>query len=72
MTEEFLLLNPGPVPVTDRVRRAMDEPMISHRSAEFEAIYERAQDALESVFRESTLDGRVTDGDGTALVNGVW
>ena len=46
MAEEFLLLNPGPVPVTDRVRRAMDEPMISHRSAEFEVIYERAQDAL--------------------------
>ncbi|PSP86806.1 alanine--glyoxylate aminotransferase family protein [Halobacteriales archaeon QS_4_66_20] len=68
MSEEFLLLNPGPVPVTDRVRRAMDEPMISHRSAEFEAIYERAQDALEYVFRESTLDGRVTNDDGMALI----
>ncbi|PSQ61542.1 MAG: alanine--glyoxylate aminotransferase family protein [Halobacteriales archaeon SW_8_66_22] len=68
MSEEFLLLNPGPVPVTDRVRRAMDEPMISHRSAEFEAIYERAQDALEYVFRESTLDGGVTNDDGTALI----
>ena len=68
MSEEFLLLNPGPVPVTDRVRRTMDEPMISHRSAEFGAIYERAQDALEYVFRESTLDGRVTNGDGTALI----
>jgi len=68
MAEDFLLLNPGPVPVTDRVRRAMDERMISHRSAEFEAIYERAQDALEYVFRESTLDGRVTNDDGTALI----
>ena len=36
---EFLLLNPGPVPVTRRVREAMDAPMVSHRSAEFEAIY---------------------------------
>jgi len=68
MAEEFLLLNPGPVPVTDRVRRAMDRGMISHRSAEFEAIYERAQDALEYVFRESTLDGRVTDDSGTPLI----
>jgi aspartate aminotransferase-like enzyme len=68
MADDFLLLNPGPVPVTDRVRRAMDEGMISHRSAEFEAIYERAQDALEYVFRESTLDNHVTNEDGTPLI----
>jgi len=68
MAEEFLLLNPGPVPVTDRVRRAMDRGMISHRSAEFEAVYGRAQDALEYVFRESTVDGHTTNDDGTPLI----
>lgn len=68
MDDEFLLLNPGPVPVTDRVRRAMDEPMISHRSDEFEAIYERVQRNLEHVFRRSTLDGSTTSEGGTALV----
>jgi len=68
MDEEFLLLNPGPVPITDRVRRAMDAPMISHRSAEFERIYERAQSALAYVFRQSTLDDGVTNDDGTVLL----
>ncbi|PSQ00057.1 alanine--glyoxylate aminotransferase family protein [Halobacteriales archaeon QS_5_70_17] len=67
MSEEFLLLNPGPVPLSEEVRRAMDQPMVSHRSAEFEAVYERAQDGLEYVFSESTLDGEST-GDGTPLI----
>ena len=65
---EFLLLNPGPVPVTRRVREAMDAPMVSHRSAEFEAIYERAQDGLDYVFEHSTLDGESTSSGGTSLV----
>ena len=68
MTEEFLLLNPGPVPITDGVRTAMDEEMISHRSSEFEAIYERAQDGLDYVFERSSLDGESTASGGTSLV----
>jgi len=68
MTEEFLLLNPGPVPITDEVRTAMDEGMISHRSSEFEAIYERAQDGLDYVFERSSLDGDSTASGGTSLV----
>ncbi|PSP87091.1 alanine--glyoxylate aminotransferase family protein [Halobacteriales archaeon QS_4_69_34] len=66
--EEFLLLNPGPVPVTAEVREAMDAPMVSHRSADFEAVYERAQDGLEYVFERSTLSGDATAAGGTALV----
>ena len=68
MREDFLLLNPGPVPVTREVRQAMSEPMVSHRSAEFEAVYERAQDALDYVFTESTLDESATASDGTSLI----
>ncbi|NHN60944.1 MULTISPECIES: alanine--glyoxylate aminotransferase family protein [Halorussus] len=68
MREDFLLLNPGPVPTTRDVRQAMSEPMVSHRSAEFEAVYERAQDALDYVFTESTLDGSSTASDGTSLI----
>jgi len=68
MTEEFLLLNPGPVPLTDDVRRAMDQGMVSHRSAEFEAVYERAQDGLDYVFRQSTLSEEPTDEGGTSLL----
>ena len=71
-TDDFLLLNPGPVPVTDAVRRAMDEPMVSHRSAEFEAVYRRVQDGLDYVFEHSTLSGRSTSAGGTSLaLNGT-
>ncbi|XVH32779.1 pyridoxal-phosphate-dependent aminotransferase family protein [Haloferacaceae archaeon DSL9] len=68
MNEEFLLLNPGPVPVTDDVLQSMAEPMVSHRSAEFEAVYERAQDGLEYIFTESIRDGSTTNDDGTAVI----
>jgi aspartate aminotransferase-like enzyme len=74
MEEDFLLLNPGPVPVTDEVAAAMDEPMVSHRSAAFEAVYERAQDGLDYIFEESTLDGTSTataGGGTTLLLNGT-
>jgi len=68
MDEEFLLLNPGPVPVSDAVRRAMDAPMVSHRSAAFERVYERAQRGLATVFERSTPNGTSTAAGGTPLV----
>ncbi|MFB6082398.1 MAG: alanine--glyoxylate aminotransferase family protein [Halanaeroarchaeum sp.] len=68
MREDFLLLNPGPVPITREVREAMSEPMVSHRSAEFEAVYERAQEQLDYVFTRSTLDGSPTTEGGTSLI----
>lgn len=66
--DEFLLLNPGPVPVSEAVRRAMDESMVSHRSAEFEAVYERAQNGLTYVFEHSTIDEESASSGGTSLV----
>jgi len=70
--DDFLLLNPGPVPVADAVRRAMDEPMVSHRSAEFEAVYRRVQEGLDYVFEHSTLSGRSTSAGGTSVaLNGT-
>ncbi len=68
MDEDFLLLNPGPVPVTEEVLNAMAEPMVSHRSADFEAVYERAQDGLDYVFTQSTLDETSTSEGGTSLI----
>ena len=69
---EELLLNPGPVPVSDAVRAAMDEPMISHRSVAFEAVYRRVQDGLDYVFEHSTPSGRSTATAGTSLaLNGT-
>jgi len=68
MREDFLLLNPGPVPLSADVREAMSEPMVSHRSAAFEAVYERAQHGLEYVFERSTPDEEVTSEGGEALI----
>lgn len=72
MREDFLLLNPGPVPLSADVREAMSEPMVSHRSAAFEAVYERAQDGLEYVFERSTPSEASTSAGGEALsLNGT-
>ncbi|MFB6152741.1 MAG: alanine--glyoxylate aminotransferase family protein, partial [Halodesulfurarchaeum sp.] len=68
MREDFLLLNPGPVPLSREVRAAMSEPMVSHRSAAFESVYERAQSALSYVFERSTQDEVPTSEGGTPLI----
>jgi aspartate aminotransferase-like enzyme len=66
--DDFLLLNPGPVPLSDAVRRSMDEQMVSHRSAEFEDTYRRAQEGLDYVFTRSTPDEASTAAGGTSLI----
>ncbi len=68
MREDFLLLNPGPVPLARDVRTVMSEPMVSHRSAEFESVYERAQNSLDYVFERSSLDETPTTSGGTSLI----
>jgi aspartate aminotransferase-like enzyme len=68
MDDDFLLLNPGPVPVADDVLAAMREPMVSHRSAEFESVYADAQAGLDYVFERSTQSGERTADDGTSLI----
>jgi aspartate aminotransferase-like enzyme len=70
--EEFLLLNPGPVPVAPETREAMTAPSVSHRSAEFEAVYRRVQAGLDYVFERSTLSASCTSAGGTSLaLNGT-
>jgi aspartate aminotransferase-like enzyme len=72
MREDFLLLNPGPVPLSRDVREAMSEPMVSHRSGAFETVYGRAQDGLNYVFERSTLDeSRTSAGGQTLILNGT-
>ena len=68
MSEDPLLLTPGPVPVARDVREAMSPPMISHRTPEFEAIYARAAEGLEYVFTRSTPDEEQTAADGRPLL----
>lgn len=68
MTDDFLLLNPGPVPVSDAVLSAMQEPMVSHRSQSFERVYERAKNGLNYIFTRSTPDETPTANDGTPVI----
>lgn len=66
--DEFLLLNPGPVPVPESVRSAMAAPMLSHRSETFAATFARAQEGLEYVFTRSSSDGASTSSGGDTLI----
>lgn len=68
MNDEFLLLNPGPVPVHPEVLAAMDAPMVSHRSAAFGKTFARAAAGLDYVFRHSSADGTRTAADGRSLL----
>ncbi len=42
----MLLFTPGPTPVLEEVRLAMAAPTIHHRTPEFEAIFQKAREAL--------------------------
>ncbi len=63
--EDTLLMIPGPVKVPQRVLRAMSKPMISHRSADFEKIYEDCRSRLKELF-DTKNDAVVLSGSGTA------
>ncbi len=63
--EDTLLMIPGPVKVPQRVLRAMSKPMISHRSADFEKIYEDCRSRLKELF-DTKNDAAVLSGSGTA------
>jgi len=63
--EDTLLMIPGPVKVPQRVLRAMSKPMISHRSADFEKIYEDCRLRLRGLF-DTKNEVVVLSGSGTA------
>jgi aspartate aminotransferase-like enzyme len=62
--EDTLLMIPGPVKVAPKVLRAMSRPMISHRSAEFGAIYKDCQGLLKEFF-ETKNEVVIMTGSGT-------
>lgn len=68
MREDFLLLNPGPVPVSREVRKAMDQPVISRRSEHFGIIFDRVRAGLKYVLEHSTLDGSRSPATGEGLL----
>jgi len=47
----MVLLTPGPTPVPKRVLEAMAQPMIPHRSADFEQIHHQCAEAIRRIFQ---------------------
>ncbi|MCS6897820.1 MAG: alanine--glyoxylate aminotransferase family protein [Nitrospira sp.] len=67
----MILLNPGPVNVSDRVRQALLRPDICHRESEFTELLHRIQGKLLAAFvpgAESDYVAVVITGSGTAAV----
>jgi aspartate aminotransferase-like enzyme len=48
--EQYLLL-PGPTPLPERVKRAMNQPMINHRGPEFRTIFEDVLEGVKKVYQ---------------------
>jgi aspartate aminotransferase-like enzyme len=67
MVEDFLMLNPGPVPLSKNVRDEMARTLISHRSPEFAETYQQFRDGLDYVFQYSTVDGSSSNDDGMSI-----
>ena len=67
----MILLNPGPVNVSERVRRALQRPDICHRESEFSELLHRIQQKLLQAFvpgAESDYVAVVLSGSGTSAV----
>ncbi len=45
------LFTPGPVPVPDRVRLAMAQPMIHHRAADFLPVFRACRSGLQRIYQ---------------------
>ncbi len=67
----MILLNPGPVNVSERVRRAMHRPDICHRESEFTELLHAIQQKLLQAFvpgAESEYVALILTGSGTAAI----
>ena len=71
--ERQVLLNPGPVTLTDRVRKALTRGDWCHREPEFAALMQSINRRLVSVYAETTADfeAATLTGSGTAAVEGM-
>ncbi|MGH7253889.1 MAG: 2-aminoethylphosphonate aminotransferase, partial [Nitrospiraceae bacterium] len=67
----MILLNPGPVNVSERVRKALQRPDICHRESEFAELLQGIRQKLLKAFvpgAESDYTAVVLTGSGTAAV----
>jgi aspartate aminotransferase-like enzyme len=65
--DQHFLLTPGPTPIPDRVKYAMNKPMIGHRSQEFPLLLEEVSTRLMPIFG-STNPVTILSGSGTAAL----
>jgi aspartate aminotransferase-like enzyme len=67
LLDQQFLFTPGPTPIPDRVKHAMNKPMIGHRSKEFPFLLEEVSTRLMPIFGS---DNAVTiiSGSGTAAL----
>ena len=73
MNRPTILLNPGPVTLTERVRAALIREDICHREPEFAELLTRVRGRLASVYPEATgeFDAVVVSGSGTCAVEAM-
>ncbi|HET9844604.1 MAG TPA: hypothetical protein VFQ02_02570, partial [Nitrospira sp.] len=67
----MMLLNPGPVNVSERVRQALTRPDICHRESDFAELHQRIQAKLLQAFvpgAEAEYAAILITGSGTAAV----
>ena len=68
--DKYRLFAPGPTPVPDSVRLRMAEPVLHHRTASFETVFERVREGLRWVF-QTRHDVLCLSGSGTAAMDGA-
>jgi aspartate aminotransferase-like enzyme len=73
MSKQNILLTPGPTPVPESVRAVMAEPVIHHRTPQYQRIFEAATQKLQKVFLTQnpiyTITGSGTSAMEAAIVN---
>jgi aspartate aminotransferase-like enzyme len=65
--DQQFLFTPGPTPIPDRIKHAMNKPMIGHRSQEFPVLLEEVATRLQPVFG-SDRPISIISGSGTAAL----
>ena len=71
MSTTTKLLNPGPVSMTDRVRRALASEDVCHREPEFKELVGRVRERLAGVYGEKGFTPVLLGGSGTAAVEAM-
>jgi 2-aminoethylphosphonate-pyruvate transaminase len=66
-----ILLNPGPVTLSERVRGAMQQPDLCHREPEFAALQAEIRERLAAVYPHDDLSAVLLTGSGTCAVEAM-